>query len=398
MPPRQPSAVAAVSYQVNATKLPMKTLSVLAGAAGLAMLANALPAQVRIERGNVRGPWGYAISLADEDRAMIGVSTGSGGRRDTLGLLVTAVNPESPAAQAGIEEGDRLQSVNGVSLRISSADLEDEYLGDLATRRLVRELGKLKAGDEARLQVYRDGQTRNLTVKTVAAKELRPERRLVESRISEGENRAALGIGIGTSGSRRDTSGVLIGSVVDDGPADKARIEEGDRIASINGVDLRVPTADAGDVAVSSSRIRRLYRELEDVKPGDQVELRLIRGGQARTVQVTAVAQKDLPRGSGSYFFFGNGPGAGIGDGFNFMGPGAGPRIHVAPFSGNFDIRSPEIEARIEGAMKRLREGELRLRPRLEFFNGERWHDNESSESAKPSSLTPRATRMLIRI
>lgn len=385
----------------------MKTLSLLAGAAGLAMFANTLPAQVRIDRGNVRGPWGYTIRMGDEDRPRIGVTTGSGGRRDTLGLLVTGVSPQGPAAQAGVEEGDRLQSVNGVSLRVSSTDLEDEFLGDIASRRLVRELGKLKAGDEVQLQVYRDGQTRNLRVKTVNAADLQPERSMgANARIRERDDRGTLGIGVGTSGSRRDTLGVLVGSVVDDGPADKARIEEGDRIASINGVDLRVPSADAGDVAVSSSRIRRLYRELEDVKPGDRVELRLVRGGQTRTAQVTAVAYKDLPRGSGSTFFIGSGPAMIMRDGgFSISGPnglvpfpGGGNRIRVAPFSGNFDIRSPEIEERIEGAMKRLRESELRIRPRIEYFYGDRWKDDESSESGKPSSGTPRVRSALIRI
>ena len=41
------------------------------------------------------------------------------------------------------------------------------------------------------------------------------------------------------TGSSRDTLGVFVMSVEDGGPAAKAGIEEGTRIASINGVDVR---------------------------------------------------------------------------------------------------------------------------------------------------------------
>src|SRR5919197_2978799 len=55
----------------------------------------------------------------DEPRAVLGISTnGSGSARDTLGVLVSSVVPNSPADKAGIEEGNRIASINGVSLSL----------------------------------------------------------------------------------------------------------------------------------------------------------------------------------------------------------------------------------------------------------------------------------------
>jgi predicted metalloprotease with PDZ domain len=326
--------------------------------------------------------------MTDDDRPRIGVATGPGGKRDTLGLLVTDVTRGGPAEKAGIEEGDRLQSVNGVNLRLSAADIEDEDLLGIGTRRLVRELGKVKVGDEVELRVYREGQARTVRVKTVSAEELQPERVTVSTRRREADERATLGIGLGTSGSRRDTMGILIASVTDDGPADKAKIEEGDRIAAINGVDLRVPAADAGDWTVSNNRMRRLTRELEKLKAGDEVELRLVRSGQARTVRVKTVAAKDLPGGSRRIFIgdgsfgFGDFPGA-----FGFGGPD-GSTIRIRPrvpmgtiepmiYFDRFDdgaVRmklSPErralIEERIGEVMNRIRGSQIIVRPDMQL-------------------------------
>ena len=354
-----------------------------------AMATRAGAQQARPRSDADRGARIFAYTT-DQDRPRIGVATGPGGKRDTLGLLVTDVTRGGPADKAGIEEGDRLQSVNGVNLRLSAADLEDEDLLGIGTRRLVRELGKLKPGDEADLRVYREGQVRSVKVKTVSAEDLAPERVTVSTARREAEERATLGIGLGTSGSRRDTMGVLIASVTDDGPADKAKIEEGDRIAAINGVDLRVPGADAGDWTVSNNRLRRLTREMEKVKAGDEVELRLARGGQLRTVRVKTVASKDLPGGSRRVFIgdgaFGFGAAPGV---FKLQRPFPGVQLKIRPgiplgqdgestfWFDQFDdgdVRmqlSPERQAmireRVDDAMKKLLDARLRVRTDIEL-------------------------------
>ena len=88
----------------------------------------------------------------DENRAAIGVSTtASGTARDTLGLMITAVTRGSPAERAGLEEGNRIQAINGVNLRANAADVEDAELSGSLSRRLTRELSKAKPGDEVEL-------------------------------------------------------------------------------------------------------------------------------------------------------------------------------------------------------------------------------------------------------
>jgi hypothetical protein len=97
-----------------------------------------------------------------------------------------------------------------------------------------------------------------------------------------------------TSGSIRDTLGVLVIGVTNNGPADKAGIEEGDRIATANGVDLRLAAADAGDREMRGLMARRLARAVEKVKVGDGIELRVWHNGAYRTVKVTTVKASDL--------------------------------------------------------------------------------------------------------
>ncbi len=257
------------------------------------MLAGTADAQeVRVYSRAPGAAGGYTYFTGDENRAVIGVTTSTGSARDTLGVLVTSVTAGGPAERAGIEEGNRIASVNGVNLKLAPADIGDWDMASMMTRRLSREIGKLKAGDEAELRVYSSGQTRTVRVKTVAADSLNPRRHLVR----EMNDRAALGISLGSTGSRRDTSGVLIMGLEDDGPAAKAGLEEGNRIAAINGVDLRVSRDDAGDEFVSSAKVRRLHRELEKVKAGDEVTLRIYSGGRTRDVRVKTVPLSDLPR------------------------------------------------------------------------------------------------------
>ena len=234
----------------------------------------------------------------DGDRAMLGVSTGSSGKRDTLGLLVESVTPGSPAEKAALEEGNRIASINGVSLKLAREDAGESDMSGTMTNRLMREMRKLKAGDEATLDVWAGGRYKNVKVKTVAASDLSPERMTRQ----DAEDRPALGISMGSNGSKRDTLGVFVSGVTEGGPAEKAGIVEGDRIASVNGVDLRVPKEDAGDWSAAGARIARLQREVAKLKPGQTVDLSVVEGGHARAVKVTLGRAADLERTNGFSF------------------------------------------------------------------------------------------------
>ena len=251
-----------------------------------------------------RSPEGVVVSAeGGRDRAWLGIATGSGGKRDSLGVLVQSVSPDSPAEKAGLEEGNRLQAINGVDLKLDAADAGEPELTGMMQRRLSRELGKAKPGDELELRVWANGSVKSMKVKTGA-----PEDVMGESFRSMRDNmkhRAVLGVGLGSSGSKRDTLGVFITSVSDGGPADKAGIGEGDRISAIDGTDLRVPREDAGDAALSSSRVNRLTKALRAKKPGDEVTLKLFSNGRTRDVKVTLGKAEDLG-GSGMQFYFGD--------------------------------------------------------------------------------------------
>ena len=275
----------------------------LAATAATAALARDGAAQ------DVRGyrsetPRAFAYSFGeDENRAVIGITTSTGSARDTLGVLVSSVIPGGPADKAGIEEGNRIAAINGVNLRLAPADVGDWDMASAMSRRVTRELGKVKPGDGVELRVYASGQTRTVRVTTAASDSLyRTARRSRDA----SDERAALGVSLGSSGSKRDTLGVLVVWADDDGPAVRAGIIEGNRIAAINGVDLRVAHDDAGDEMISGVKVRRLQRELEKLKAGDEVELRVYGDGRTRTVKVKTVAASTLSRGR-SIFIGGSG-------------------------------------------------------------------------------------------
>lgn len=107
-------------------------------------------------------------------------------------------------------------------------------------------------------------------------------------------NRAALGLELRPTGTRRDTLGVFIVAVTPKGPAETAGIVEGDRIAAINGIDLRSSAADIDDPYTNGLASHRLSREVRKLTPGSRVTLRVVSGGRTRDVQVTAGRASDL--------------------------------------------------------------------------------------------------------
>ena len=238
------------------------------------------------------GPATFVLGNDIEDRAALGIGTGASGKRDTLGLLIESVTPNSPADKAGLLEGYRIASINGENLKLSPGDAGEPDMDGIMTRRLSRELGKVKAGDEVTLQVYADGAYKTMKVKTAALEDLttRPMRMSAE----DYDDRPALGLSLDGGGSKRDTLGLLVTAVENNGPADKAGIEEGNRIASIDGVDLRVPADEAVGGQLLGAKQRRFTRELQQKKAGDEITLQVYANGAMKTVKVTAARTADV--------------------------------------------------------------------------------------------------------
>jgi len=163
--------------------------------------------------------------------------------------------------------------------------------------------------------------------------------------------RAALGIELRATGTRRDTLGVFVEAVTPKGPAETAGIIEGDRIAAINGVDLRTAAGDVDDSYANGLAAHRLGREVQKLTPGNRVTLRVYSGGRFRDVQVTAGKASDVMRlsrfnfrvpGPGGMMEF-NGPGGHdmmIGPEM-MMGPEMGGRIEMNSLPRRVQIRSP---------------------------------------------------------
>ena len=316
--------------------------------------------RARAEADRERGT--FRVTTADdEDRAVLGINTGSSGDRDTLGLLIMSVTPGSPAEKAGLEEGNRIAAINGVNLRLSREDAGERDMHGLTSRRLTREMGKVKAGDEVTLRVWKDGAYRDIKIKTVAADELRPRR--VSWSSDDWTDRPMLGLNLGSSGSRRDTLGVLIMGLTEGGPAEKAGLVEGDRIQSVNGVNVRVAAEDAGDGYVSSARSHRLSRELQKAKVGEAVELRVWSGGQVKTVRLTPVRAGDLMKDgerSGTRIFFNDGVGFGGALAPMPPMPPMPPAFMYGP--GTITIDGDAIRLRTEAAVQRAQEALRRVR------------------------------------
>lgn len=136
-------------------------------------------------------------------------------------------------------------------------------------------------------------------------------------------NRATLGVTLNQTGSRRDTLGIFISAVVENGPAERAGIIEGDRIASINGVDVRTTATDAGDSYLAGVAHRRLTLEMRKLTAGQRVNLRVWSAGRYKDVQATTARYADVYPSRGRTIR--------VGDGLLVPTPGLAPSIRIAP-------------------------------------------------------------------
>ncbi len=107
------------------------------------------------------------------------------------------------------------------------------------------------------------------------------------------------------------SKGVLVSGVEEDGPADRAGLEDGDVIVSFNGKSVESP-----------EDLRRLVR---DVEPGTTAKMKVVHDGKSKTIEV-AVAERpddfgyafgrmhmpDMPEVGRALAMFGGGPRLGI--------------------------------------------------------------------------------------
>ena len=170
------------------------------------------------------------------------------------------------------------------------------------------------------------------------------------------EKRAALGLELRSTGTRRDTLGVFVEAVTPKGPAETAGIVEGDRIAAINGVDLRTAAADADDSYATGLASRRLTREVQKLTPGTRVTLRVRSGGRYRDVQVTTGKASEVMRLGGGRFEFRMPM-----DGMEFGGPNM---MMIGPEMRMMREQMPMLRKQLEPMLREQLEPMLRERMR----------------------------------
>jgi hypothetical protein len=243
------------------------------------------PRAARAGRGLTIFPGGWRSA-----GSFLGITPRSGsGPADTLGLLVAEVDDDTPADKAGITPGTRLVSADGIDLRLDAADLDDPAAEALPENRLRRLLGRKEPGDTITLVMLQNG--KRVTARVALAE---PDLTRMMRSVSTARGRRVLGVSFAERGSMRDTAGLLITGITAGGAADKAGIAEGDRLVSIDGIDLRVPAADAGTPEGAQARVARLRRTLNAVKDSAPVRLEVLTDGRRRTISVTPTREPGL--------------------------------------------------------------------------------------------------------
>ena len=199
---------------------------------------------------------------------------------DGAGVLVAQVLEDTPAAQAGLEEGDVIVAVDGRTIR--------------SVRALRRRIARHDPGEKVEIEILRRGHEKKLEVELGAHADR-------EDREDEEENTFLFGPGtrgirrffIGAGGPRLGVevesldeklgryfgtdSGVLVLKVEEDSPAAEAGIERGDVIVGIDGE----PVESHED----------LVETLEDHEGGDEVAVEILRDRKTR--ELTATLEED---------------------------------------------------------------------------------------------------------
>jgi serine protease Do len=134
------------------------------------------------------------------------------------GALVSFVDPDSPAAKAGLEPGDVITKVDGEPI-VHSNDLPVK-------------VAELKPGTKVAMEVWRKGSTKQLSVTIGSFKEEK-----VASADSAAAPKGRLGLAVRPlTPEEREEAGVPSGLLVDSasGPAADAGIEPGDIVLAVN--------------------------------------------------------------------------------------------------------------------------------------------------------------------
>lgn len=197
----------------------------------------------------------------DDDQPFLGFSY----EATDEGVLVLRVLPDSPADEAGLQEGDIVTGLNGEET--SAEDFADA-------------IRALEIGDEVQLSVTRDDETLELTATLASRNEVMEQRSEREMHDRDEPFRTPNMVGRAFLGVQLDTSddGVVIVEVLSDSPAERAELEVGDVIVSVDEQPVTEP--------------REVVEMIRDMSAGDVVTLEINRDGETLTVEATLDASR----------------------------------------------------------------------------------------------------------
>ena len=182
------------------------------------------------------------------------------------GALLAGVQPDSPAAEAGLQPGDVIQSVNGTKVT--------------NPKELAVDVSNIQPGNEAHLGVLHDGQTKDITVKVGT---LPNEQTASNDNHGSEAHHAQVGLALAPlSPDMREqlnvpdgTKGAVVENVQPGSPAEAAGLQSGDVIVGV------------GNHAVTSPA--EAAKAMRNALSGSEhaLALRVIRDGQPMFVGVT---------------------------------------------------------------------------------------------------------------
>ena len=200
--------------------------------------------------------WGWlGVLIQDVNKEL----AESFGMKKPMGAVVLRVMDDTPAQKAGIEVGDVITHFGDKTIERSSD--------------LPLAVGQSPIGSSVKVRVMRDGKEKRLTVKI---EELPSEEQLAKSDNGATEttsNRLKIEVSALTAEQRKRANidqGLLVQSVEDDGPADKAGIRRGDILLKLNGQALK-----------STKQFLEVVKDLPDDK---YVRVLIQRGGSPRFI------------------------------------------------------------------------------------------------------------------